>query len=91
MSSIYLLVQQTMFFSIPLLIVALGAMFAEKSGVINIALEGIMVIGAFFGALFLNLVGQKMNINPQLLLLITILVSVPRYVDYFASRLCSST
>ena len=76
MSSIYLLVQQTMFFSIPLLIVALGAMFAEKSGVINIALEGIMVIGAFFGALFLNLVGQKMNINPQLLLLITILVSV---------------
>ena len=57
MSSIYLLVQQTMFFSIPLLIVALGAMFAEKSGVINIALEGIMVIGAFFGALFLNLVG----------------------------------
>ncbi|HHU24757.1 MAG: ABC transporter permease [Bacilli bacterium] len=76
MSSIYLLVQQTMFFSIPLLIVALGGMFSEKSGVINIALEGIMIIGAFFGALFLNLVGVNMNINPQLLLIITIMVSI---------------
>ena len=48
MSTVYFLVQQTMFFSIPLLIVALGGMFSERSGVINIALEGIMIMGAFW-------------------------------------------
>ena len=47
MNIIYFIVQQAMYFSIPLLIVALGAMYSERSGVINIALEGIMVMGAF--------------------------------------------
>ncbi|MDR3239299.1 MAG: ABC transporter permease [Clostridiales bacterium] len=54
MSVVYFLVQQTMFFSIPLLIVALGGMFSEHSGVINIALEGTMILGAFAGILFIN-------------------------------------
>ncbi|MDR1640303.1 MAG: ABC transporter permease [Clostridiales bacterium] len=54
MSILYFLVQQTMFFSIPLLIVALGGMFSERGGVINIALEGIMIMGAFTGILFIN-------------------------------------
>ena len=47
MGIVFFLFQQTMFFSIPLLIVALGGMFSERAGVVNIALEGIMVIGAF--------------------------------------------
>ena len=34
MSILYFLTQQTMYFSIPLLIVALGGMFSERSGVI---------------------------------------------------------
>ena len=47
MNILYFVVQQTMFFAIPLLIVAIGGMYSERSGVINIALEGIMVFGAF--------------------------------------------
>jgi len=73
MSILYFLVQQTMFFSIPLLIVALGGMFSERSGVINIALEGIMIMGAFTGILFIN-VAQKF-IPGQPVLLLAILVS----------------
>ena len=45
------LLQKTLIFAIPLLIVALAGMFAERSGIINIALDGIMIFGAFAGAI----------------------------------------
>jgi simple sugar transport system permease protein len=68
MSILYFLVQQTMFFSIPLLIVALGGMFSERSGVINIALEGTMILGGFTGILFINVVQNFIPGQPVLLL-----------------------
>ena len=72
MSVVYFIFQQTMFFSIPLLIVALGGMFSERSGVINIALEGIMTMGAFTSILFINLTGKSMSGQGQLLIAIVI-------------------
>ncbi|RPF47619.1 nucleoside ABC transporter membrane protein [Hydrogenoanaerobacterium saccharovorans] len=72
METLYFLVQQTMFFSIPLLIVALGGMFSERSGVVNIALEGIMIMGAFTSILFINIFQAKIPGQPILLIAILI-------------------
>ncbi|MDD5935427.1 MAG: ABC transporter permease [Clostridiales bacterium] len=72
MDAFYFLIQQTMLFSIPLLIVALGGMFSERSGVVNIALEGIMTIGAFTSILFINLFQDRMSGQPLLILAIII-------------------
>lgn len=73
MSILYFIVQQTMFFAIPLLIVAIGAMYAERSGVINIAMEGIMVMGAFTGIFFIHFLQDFMS--GQLLLILAIIVA----------------
>ena len=48
------LIQQTMLYAVPLMIVALAGVFAERSGIINLALEGIMIFGAFVGVLFVR-------------------------------------
>lgn len=45
------LIQQTLLYSIPLMIVALAGVFSERSGIINLALEGIMIMGAFIGVM----------------------------------------
>lgn len=74
MAILYLVIQQMMFFSIPLLIVALGGMFTERGGVTNIALDGMMIIGAFASIFFINQMQDQMS--GQLLLLIAILIAV---------------
>ncbi|MBP3501813.1 MAG: ABC transporter permease [Clostridiales bacterium] len=49
------LIQQTLIYAIPLMIVALAGVFAERSGIINLALEGIMIFGAFIGVMFVRI------------------------------------
>ncbi len=52
------LIRQTLIYAVPLMIVALAGVCSERSGVINLALEGIMIFGAFIGVLFGRMVQQ---------------------------------
>ncbi len=52
-----LLVKYTLLYTMVLMLVALGGMFSEHSGIINIALEGIMVIGGLAGIVAMKVMG----------------------------------
>ncbi len=54
-----LLIQYTLIFSAVLILVALGGMFSERSGIINLGLEGIMVFGAMSGAMVMVLLPEN--------------------------------
>lgn len=81
MDTFYYLIQNMLPVAIPLLLVALGGMFSERSGVINIALEGIMLFGAFFGALFVYFV-QETGMDAQLILIMGMLIAAIAGVIY---------
>ena len=73
-----LLIQDTLTYTVPLLIVALAGIFAERSGIINLALEGIMIFGAFSGVLtvyVLQSTGAFKADSGQIVMLIAFLVS----------------
>lgn len=61
--------------AIPLIITALGGMFTERGGVTNIALEGLMIIGAFVGLLFVNNVTPESVGGPFILFLLGMVIA----------------
>ena len=68
-----LLIQYTLIFASVLAMVALGGCFSEHSGVINLGLEGVMVMGALGGALCMKSVGGSGM--PKLVIVLLIIVT----------------
>lgn len=75
-----LLIQYTLIFASVLSLVALGGCFAEHSGVINLGLEGIMVVGALGGALTLKFL--PVGTSAFVIVMCTILASMLAGVIY---------
>ena len=81
MTGLILLIKYALLYGAVLLLVAMGGMWSEHSGVINIALEGIMTIGAVAGALILCLMANQ---PPALMVITSILVACAAGVVYSA-------
>ena len=77
-----LLVQYTLIFASVLILVALGGCFSEHSGVINLGLEGIMVIGALGGALAMRMLTGA--VSGAAMVLLVLLAAVVFGVAYSA-------
>lgn len=69
-----LLTQYTLIFASILILVALGGCVSEHSGVINLGLEGIMVIGALGGALVMKYLPA--GTSPFVIVILTIMAAI---------------
>lgn len=70
------IIPPALFFSAPLIFTALGGVFSERSGVVNIGLEGLMVMGAFVGIVFnLTFADVLGSWTPWISIIVAMLVS----------------
>ena len=58
----FLLLKYTLLYTAALMLAALGGMFSERSGIINIALEGIMVIGGLAGVIAIRMMPEGASV-----------------------------
>lgn len=83
-----LLIQYTLIYASVLILVALGGCFSEHSGVINLGLEGIMIMGALGGALTLKYLCETWPTAPAALIVLSA-VLVAAFVGLVYSLLLS--
>ncbi|MGM0435918.1 MAG: ABC transporter permease [Bacillota bacterium] len=76
MNLLYFLVPLFLASAVPLAVVALGGLFSERSGVINIALEGIMVMGGFVGIMFIRFLENATDLPMQIIALLGLFVGL---------------
>ncbi len=73
-ASLFFVLRRSIYIIVPLILVAFGGLYSERSGIVNIALEGMMIFGAFIGIMFM-VKFQDSSINSQVIYLIGILIA----------------
>ncbi|WP_134702244.1 ABC transporter permease [Ammoniphilus sp. YIM 78166] len=58
------IIHNTIVYSTPLIFAALGGAFSERSGVVNIGLEGLMISGGFAAAVTTIFFGEALGLGP---------------------------
>lgn len=69
-------------FALPLFIIAIGGIYCERSGVVNLALEGILGFGAFTGGLFVILTASLFTSSPQISVYFALLMATVGGIIY---------
>lgn len=70
------MITSTLIYSTPIIIAALGGLFSERSGVVNIGLEGLMAIGAFTAAATIVFIEPHTDWAPWMSLLFAIFAGI---------------
>lgn len=63
-------------FALPLFVMAIGGIYSERSGITNLALEGLQGAGAFFGALAAVILMQTLGADSQIPYYAAMLISM---------------
>ncbi len=63
-------------FALPLFIMTIGGIYSEKSGIINLALEGLQGFGAFVGALAAALIALNSGLNSEIIYMLSLVFAM---------------
>ncbi len=75
-SILFDIIRVSLFVAVPLVIVAIAGLFSERSGVVNIALEGMMVMGAFVGAFAMGAIYNASGLTGNTLFIIGMFIAI---------------
>ncbi len=74
METVYSMLVSTLILSTPIIIASLGGLFSERSGVVNIALDGLMMFGGFSAATAIVFLENSTSLAPWWALIIGMIV-----------------
>ena len=70
------IINDSMAFALPLFIIAIGGIYCEGSGVINLALEGLLGVGAFFGVLSFAMISTQLGTTTNSMIYLSLIFSM---------------
>lgn len=70
------IINDSLAFTLPLFIIAIGGIYCEGSGVINLALEGLLGVGAFFGGLSFAMIATKVGATSNSIIYISLIFAM---------------